>query len=293
MRFFIIYEKFIPDNEIAKRQVTKLPYVDINSQFDIVAAKARQSELDSQIPKGLGINRSALSWPLAWDNLIGQSPSKFYKTLSRDMPGEVDVFVDLAGTVGGEISVYINRNGRCVFEAENKITTDITGKTLRFEEWLIKEIDSRRHGMGLNLLRNMIDMAQAAGVDRIALRAGKEDGKFFWARHGFYLKEELHRNKLVANIEENLVRYSDTLPAGIYETVRSMLAENALDLSWRIARLPGTLNGKPLGWQLLEGDNNPEYIMNLKDEQQMARVRASLERPAVATLVPLAVPQPV
>ena len=263
-----------------------MPYLDINSDFDVAAAKNRHDFLSKQIPEGLGISRAFLNWTVAWDGLIGQEPDRLYNTLSRNIPGTVTAFIDFSGTAGADLNVSVKQNQRFVFEAENTITTDCTGKTLRFEEWMIKDTDSRRQGIGLNLFNNLLQFASGAGFDRIALRAGREDGKYFWARHGFYLKDEFHKATLFENVLQNLSEYSDTILSGIQEAVYSIIDEGGLDASWKLARLPGMVGGMPLGWRLMAG-NNPEYILNLRDPLQMARVRASLERPAAICPVPV------
>ena len=262
-----------------------MAYLDINSDFDVAVAKERHRVLSAQIPNELGINRSFLNWAVAWDGLIHQPPDRFYNTLSRNIPGMVTAFIDFMGTQDGELTVSVKRNQRFVFEAENVITTDCTGKTLRFKEWVVKDIDSRRQGIGLNLFMNLFEFAVASGFDRITLRAGKEDGKFFWADHGFYLKDDYHKGILFDNILRNMAQCFDTIPVGILKYVYSILSEGALDVSWKIVRLPGMVADKPLGWWLMQGDN-PEYVLNLHDPEQVVRAKQSFERSMAIYPVP-------
>lgn len=258
----------------------------VRPEFDVVAARARHSQLSAPIPRGLSINRSNVNWTQDWDRMIGQSPQSFYETLCRHIDGEVSVYIDFAETEEENFNINIKRNGRFVFEAENKIVTDGRGKILRFEEWANKDADSKGRGMGLNLFRNIFEIAQCSGIDHIELRAGREDGKYFWARHGFYLKAEHFRVKMADQIRENLVRYSETLPVGIKNLVEEILDECQMDMCWKVARIEGMLEAKPMGWKMLEG-YNPEYCLNLRDEDQVERVKSSLVRPsALASALP-------
>lgn len=252
-----------------------MPYQPIQPEFDGVAARQRHTALSADIPAGLGVNRSFLQWTTAWDRLIGMSPAAFYYTLARNLPGELSVFVDFTGTSDAEISCSLKQRGRFVFECDNKLVQDGRGKSLRFEEWLVKDPEHRGQGIGLNLLRNFLEVAGSADFDRITLRAGKEDGKYFWARHGFYLKEELYRDHLAADIRNNLEKYSDTIPSEIRKHVFGLLEQGNLDLCWHLARLPGTVEDKPLGWVLMQG-YNPEYCLDLHNSEQMARAQTSL-----------------
>lgn len=262
-----------------------MSYQPLQPEFDGAAARQRHYALSADIPAGLGINRSFLHWTKAWDNLIGMTPATFYYTLTRHMPGELSVFVDFTGTSDAEITCSLKRQGRFVFEAENKLVQDGLGKHLRFEEWLVKDPATRGQGIGLNLLRNFMEIAEVAGFDRIHLRAGKEDGKYFWARHGFDLKEGYYRAQLVVDIQKNLEKYSDTIPPATRKDVEKLLDQGGLDLCWHLARLPGTVQGKPLGWVLMQG-YNPEYNLDFHNPEQMARVRASLRPPESRSSAP-------
>lgn len=254
-----------------------MSYRPLHEDFDCVAARRRHEVLSADIPAGLGVNRSFLRWAPSWDDLLKQPPSVFYQTLARNMPGELSVFVDFSGACDAEITCSLKQNGRFVFESENKVVRDGQGKKLRFEEWVVKEPEHRCHGIGLNLLMNFVSMAQASGFDSISLRAGKEDGKYFWARHGFYLKDVGYRDLMGQDIRKNLEEYSDTIRPEIFKEVSNWIDEGSLDLCWRVARLPGNIGGKPLGWVLLQG-YNPEFLMDLRNDGQMARVYESFER---------------
>ncbi|QQG36668.1 MAG: GNAT family N-acetyltransferase [Micavibrio aeruginosavorus] len=259
-----------------------MPYQPLQERFDPASARRRHDALSAEIPAGLGVNRSFLHWEHVWNDLLVQSPSAFYQTLARNMPGELSVFVDFASTHDAEITCSLKKNGRFVFEAENKIIRDGQGKKLRFEEWVVKEPEQRGQGIGLNLLRNFISVAQAAGFDSLSLRAGKEDGKYFWARHGFDLKDGHYRDQLVVDIRNNLEKHSDTIPLATRKNVMDLLDRGGLDLCWHLARLPGTVQGKPLGWVLMQG-YNPEYAMDLHNSEQMTRVQASFEQLSLST----------
>lgn len=266
--------------------------LDVQQEFDAAAALIRHRQLSADMPAGLAVARSNLKWTNAWDYFIGQSPKAFYETISRNIAGNVSVYLNFMETDEENFSIDVKQDGRFVFKVENRLISDGRGKTLRFEEWVNKNVDSHndsgRQGIGLNLFRNIFEAAERGGIDLIQLRAGKADGKYFWARHGFYLRDEFFRQRMVQQVLNNVALYSDTLPGGIEKTVRDIVAEGGLDMCWKIARLEGALEGKPLGWKLLEGDN-PEYSIDLHNPEQVARVKASFVRPAVS-VAPVPVP---
>ena len=246
----------------------------LNQDFDVAASRIRHKALMAEMPAKLGVATYDPKWTYAWDFLIGQSPQSFYETLGRNIEGELSVHIDFMETGEDNFDIDIRRNGRIVFKSENKIGSDGSGKFIRFEEWVNEDIDSRHKGTGLNLFKNLFEIAEKGGIDHMQLRAGKEDGKYFWARHGFYLKDQHYRAQMKEQVVQNLSCYSDTLPAGIQKQVQDILDNTGLDMCWHLAHLEGTLDGKPLGWKLLEG-YNPEYRLDLHDPEQVARAKAS------------------
>lgn len=254
-------------------------------------AAVRHQQLSADIPAGLGINRAYLKWAENWDGILCVSPRTVYETLCRDIAGDVKMFIDLDMSGEGDFTLSVRDHKRLVFDIENQITRDIYGTTLKFKNWENKDADSRGRGMGLKLFRNFISLAESGRIDFIKLRAGKEDGRYFWARHGFHCADIHDVSRVSVEIRENIKKYSDTLPAGINDLAQKIVDQGGLDMCWRLARLPGQVafsergdtRLKPLGWALLRTDSECNYSLNIHDPVQMAQVRSSLERGA-ATL---------
>ena len=264
------------------------------------SATARHHQLSADIPAGLGINRAFLKWAENWDNIFRTSPRALYETLCRDIDGEVNVFIDLDMGGEGEFTLSIRNNNRIVFDTKNKIIIDGSGTSLQFKSWENKDIDSRGRGTGLKLFKNFITLAEAGRIDFIKLRAGKEDGRYFWARHGFYCAGAHDVARVRDEIRQNIEIYSHTIPPGITDQAHEIVDQGGLDMCWKLARLEGRVQVndyagvrvKPLGWALLNTSSKCNYSLNMHDAVQMARVKSSLERgpvvPAPATISGLA-----
>lgn len=254
------------------------------------SATMRHHQLSADIPAGLGINRVFLKWAENWDNIFRTSPRAVYETLCRDIVGDVNVFIDLNTFGEGEFLLSIRHNKRIVFDIENEISIDGRGTGLKFKSWENKDLDSRGQGTGLKLFKNFLNLAEAGRIDFIKLRAGKEDGRYFWARHGFYCTDMYDVKRVSPEIRENIEKYSNTIPSGIRDMAHEIVDQGGLDMCWKLARLEGCvpvndyagMRVKPLGWALLRTDSECNYSLNMHDPAQIARVKASFERGPVA-----------
>ncbi len=238
-----------------------------------------------------GGGRDSAAWQAEWDLMIGQSPRAFYETLRRNIPGQMNVYLNLLDESDSNFNIEIFKSHRCVFCAENKLYHRSYGKFLYFKEWANKDLESGRRGIGLNLFKNMFDIARAGQLDGITLLGGRADGRFYWPAHGFYYRDLAKARRAAPQIAENLAAYSDTIPDEIKEKARAILAQPSFDMAWQIARLPGQVRvdgvAKPLGWALLNIAAESDYAIDLHDPVQCARVQESL-----AHLTPAAVNGP-
>lgn len=267
----------------------------VQDQFKAAhSATARHYQLSADIPAGLGINRAFLKWAENWDRVFRTTPRAVYETMCRDIGGDVRIFVDLDMSGEGAFNLYLHNKRRLVFEIENKIIHDGRGTTLLFKSWENRDVDSRGRGTGLKLFKNFLRLAEVGSVDSVNLRAGKEDGRYFWARHGFYCAEACDVERVSPGIRENIERYSHTIPTGIRNRAEEIVARGRLDMCWELARLEGRVlvddyagpRVKPLGWALLHTDCECNYSLDLHDPVQVARVKASLERVSSCPPVP-------
>lgn len=259
----------------------------LQDQFKSVQlAMVRHHQLSADIPPGLGINRAFLRWTENWDKIFRVPPCAVYETLCRDIAADVKVSVNLDMLGNGRFTLSVRDHRRIVFEAENELSADCCGTVLKFKNWENKDIDSRGRGMGLKLFRNFFNLAETGGIDFIKLRAGKEDGHYFWAHHGFYGAEACDVKRLSAEIGENIKKYSHTIQPGIHDWACEIVDQGGLDMPWKLARLPGRvtvndyagLRSKPLGWALLRTVSACNYSLDMRDPVQVVRVKSSFER---------------
>lgn len=253
----------------------------ISPQMQFFDAAGQRSTLHTSLPDGLVTSQFHARWHDEWRALMKVSPEIFYATMTQNIPGHLTVYVNVKDTGLGTIDLSLQQNGRTVFESEgNKITSDCLGYHLRFEEWKVKDASIKGHGICLNLFKNFYSFAGQAGIDDIALRAGYDDGKVFWARRGFYLKDRFYIDSMVQAIRENLLKRMDTLRSATVEMVRDIIDQPDLDMNWRLVRLPEEHGGKLLARQLMDG-YNPEYRIDFHNAEQMARVQHTLSHPVV------------
>lgn len=258
---------------------------DVSGSFNRTGhALARHKILSEQLPQGLGINRCFAEWALHWDRIFNMNPKDFHQTLSRDIPGEVRVFLDLDHSGTGEFNISINEGNRTVFEAQNLISSGATGTAMKFDSWENKNVEGRGRGIGVTLLRNILDVCGAGDLRNIHLRAGREDGHFFWPRHGFHCRSAFDLGRIAGEVRENIKTYAPHMPAETLKAAEDIMAEGGLDSCYRLARLEGSVMVKdrvrPLGWALLKTPSEGYYEIDLTDRQQLAQVRATLQRPA-------------
>ncbi|HEY0901211.1 MAG TPA: hypothetical protein VGD95_03725 [Micavibrio sp.] len=253
---------------------------------------ARQNALSAQIPQGLGVNRSFSGWADQWERVFRVSPHVFYQTLCRNVPGGVEAYVDLDLGHGGEFNLSIKDQGRTLFAAENKLSQGVGGVTLKFDCWENKNSDKRGAGLGKILLRNILEAVAPGDIHEIVLRAGKEDGRYFWARHGFYGREPSDLQRVAPEIAANIEKYAAFMLNDQQRAARDILQQGGADVCYRLARLEGRIpvedKLKPLGWALLRTQSEPNYRLDLRDAQQMQRVKAALQAglSTAPTLVP-------
>ncbi len=245
--------------------------------------RARHRALSAQIPEGLKIKRSFLSWVEHWDRLFRMPPHVFYQTLCRDLPGDVRVHIDFDLGGGGDFNVSIKERGRYVFEAENKLVEEAGGMNLKFDSW--ENSGARGQGRGVTLFGNILQAIRLGEIQKIVLRAGKEDGRHFWARHGFYYRAPADQQRMAAVIQDNLQEYAPRMAPESLRQVQEILAQDGLDVCYQLGRLDETVpvgdQVRPLAWALLRGDVECHYCLDLHDAAQMARVAASLRRPGL------------
>lgn len=146
---------------------------------------------------------------------------------------------------------------------------------IRIDEIRIEEA-ARGFGIGKQFLKNTVALCDQIGVNKIQLRAGREDGAFFWARHGFVLEGEfVFRN--LSNVADNLEKYRDQMSETSIGIVEAALSEYKETAVWDIVDLPEVIDNKPIGALLLNG---VEYRaeLDLTNHEQRQRLDAALAK---------------
>lgn len=111
-------------------------------------------------------------------------------------------------------------------------------------------------------------------IPKICLRAGRDDGAYFWSRRGGVLDttpDSLPYQRFVETVTDNLTG----LPNIYRAPVEAILAKPSPDINVRIARIEGEVNGMPAGKRLLTF-TYPNLAFNLTDAAQMQKVQQFL-----------------
>ncbi|MCB9990506.1 MAG: hypothetical protein H6867_03880 [Rhodospirillales bacterium] len=223
--------------------------------------------------------------PDEWNQAIGMDPARFYALLSKDLPGNVFVSVELNGGGQGSLKVRSDLDGKELFWAERSF--DRPRQTLKLEEVRIEHEQMRRKGIGKVLLQNQLDVAQAWGIEKLTLKAGREDGPFFWSRRGAAIdriegvpEDRQPVARFAKDIEDGIRSLDGTLSDDFISKARQALAEDGVMANCTIARLPDTFekDGQPRLMSAALFDYVTEFrsLFDLSDEAQMDRVVDSL-----------------
>lgn len=214
-----------------------------------------------------------------WAQLFPYSAEKLGQAWGHEMSCDTLVSVDMSGGAQATMEMTGRRNDHTIFTAEDCYIykSDPARSFMRIDEVRIEE-DMRGHGIGKQFLENTVKLCDDLDIKEIHLRAGREDGAFFWARHGFVLEAEWVFKNL-GPIKENLERLKAHLPEKSVQAVEAALESKALNAVWTIVDLPDVIDGRPAGAVLLDG---VEYRakLDLKDHEQRARLDVALARRA-------------
>lgn len=215
--------------------------------------------------------------PAEWEEAIGMDPAEFYRLWTADLPGMVTMQVELNSGGQGEISLRSSGQGRHYFEATRRF--DRPRGTMELKEVRIENPDLRRKGIGKVLLDNQFNVARRWGLHKFTLRAGREDGPYFWARRGAYMEDSPNAaperqplHYFSRDIEKGLYELEGSLSERFASAVRAELDKGGLDLNTRLARLPGAAEAAELFGFVTEY----RAYFDLADPVQMAQVQKSL-----------------
>jgi len=232
------------------------------------------SELD-QLKGRLSVYGSGQSATEAWNDAIGlMRPQTFYNTLSRNLPGKVEMTIESARGGQGNLTIRVNHGGKTLIEIENKFSRP--HNYIFFDEWRVSAENNRGKGLGSILLDNHLEVMRPWGLRFIELRAGREDGPVYWAKKGFQIKDEGYAERFNRIVRENYDRHKEKIDPATCQNIETILQTVTLDANIRLARIPGALDEKKLASVLLSGSNTI-CVVDLDDAAQMESVRSALK----------------
>jgi hypothetical protein len=200
---------------------------------------------------------------------FGMAPDALYELVARGLP-DAQVSVDIEPGGHACLSVASKVQGRTVFTAEDCALQRHAG-ILSIARDRDTEVRATDKGLGLGkiFLANMIALGEALGLRRIDMRAGRENGAWYWSYRGAQLDTDT--NSVVYDRFERAVRDNmRNLPDGLQAKARAILDAPGADVNVRLARL-----GYRDGAALLSG-TNPMVVFRLDDTEQVRDVKTAL-----------------
>lgn len=236
-----------------------------------------KAELD-QLKGRLFVYGSSQSPAEAWNDAIGpMSPLTFYNTLSRNLPGKVEMTVESAHGGQGNLTIRVGQGGKTLIDIENKFSRP--HNYIFFDEWRVGSEENRGKGLGSILLDNHLEVMRPWGLRFIELRAGREDGPVYWAKKGFRIKDESYAERFNRIVRENYDRHKEKIDPATCQDIETILKTVSLDANIRLANIPGALDEKKLASVLLSGSNTI-CVVDRDDKAQMESVRSALKNTA-------------
>lgn len=134
--------------------------------------------------------------------------------------------------------------------------------------------DCRRNGLGKAFIAGLVRVAEATGIDNINLTAGREDGMYFWSRHGWRLLDGQQASRFCDDINRKLEtagheHFSDEQ----VDIIRKLIHRQDLYVNQRLAELP--LTQEQINF-LFFGEIR--MGLNLKDARCLKRLKQGLDR---------------
>jgi len=204
-----------------------------------------------------------------WNNGIDISPSVFYNVLTDNLPDTNSISLDLNSCDEGVLTIKSK-----ALEAE--IFFSALHKKLKIEEVVVGN-DYKRHGVGKTLLRNCINFSNLLGIKTIELRAGRDDGEFFWSKRGGVLEDvDIIKSRFISKVRKNLSELEHMVGRETPKKVNRILNTDDIRMSFAIASMKETLNSQPIGTTLLK-TTNPMLYFHLDDKKQMHQVALNLK----------------
>lgn len=194
----------------------------------------------------------------------------------RGLPG-AEVFVSMEPGGDARIDIRCRAGGKLLFSAEDNVLQVRAGIMTIAQD---RDSEVRTHlkgaGFGKVFLDNMLTLARQLDMRRVDMRAGREDGPWYWSYRGARLDLNdvtgVMYQRFERAVRENVARAGDEV---LRARVEEILASPAPDANVRLARMDGMVNGRAAGAVALE-NTNPVVVFDLTDAAQMADVAARM-----------------
>ena len=151
---------------------------------------------------------------------------------------------------------------------------DECSKTIEGKEVRVKK-RYRRSGLGKKYVEGRVRLARALGISKIINTAGREDGAYFWSRHGWRLLDEAQRKKFKCSILKNLnAAESAVFTRKMKRRIQTVLDEDSLFINQKISYLG--LSQKQI--KILFFDAGTRMVLDLNCAQSMKVLNAALSK---------------
>ena len=208
--------------------------------------------------------------------VFGMGAPELLGLLARGLPG-ASVMVRMESDGDARIDIDCRAGGKKLFSADDNAIQVRAGIMTIAQD---RDSEVRTHvkgaGFGKVFLDNMLTLAERMNLRRVDMRAGREDGAWFWSYRGGRLDirgtDDIVYQRFERTVRENIARLTDE---DLKARAEAVLAQPGADANVRLARLAGTVDGKPAGAALV-ANTNPIVVFNIRDAAQMTDVRAQL-----------------
>lgn len=235
------------------------------------------------VPGGvLEVKSRHLERRAAWEDAVDMAPVRFFNTIARDIPGDRHVIVELSGGGQGRFHLHSTIGGRKFFDAED-CRFNRTFGTMTIAESRDSEVRVdylwQRQGVCKVFIDNLLRLCRDLGTMKIDVVAGREDGAYFWSRHGWILDENYPFGRFAEAVQEGMARlekiYEDDFTDDMRAKIAAILDKAAPAANREIAALPEEIGGMPLGAALLH-DHAIYLVLDLADPAHRDAARKAL-----------------
>lgn len=235
------------------------------------------------VPGGaLEVKSPHLERRAAWADAVDMAPIRFFNNLTRDLPGDKHVIVELSGGGQGRFHLHITKDGRKFLDAEdchfNRTFGTMTIAKSRDSEVRVDYL-WQRQGVCKVFIDNLFRLCRDLGTTKIDVIAGREDGAYFWSRHGWVLDDNYPFGRFAETVKEGMAtlarKYEEEFTDDMRAKIDTIIAGGACTANREICGLPDRIAGVPLGAALFH-DHAIRLFLDLSDSDHMEQAEKAL-----------------